>query len=178
MSQLNARTQWQDELSGEQTYHGWVRTNLVYLFLLSLTLEASQLNLASDIIADEQTTQTEGEAKGVQITTTVVTDSDGFELSTRGDNGKRGSHSKRPSMDYKRRDVLEAAATPRDLTTIVIGKREHGHSYDDGLSLRSLGEESFAKASELESQGGLSRIEPAARPPTDRQKDIGWRNML
>jgi len=25
LSQLNARSQWQAQLSGEQTYHGWVR---------------------------------------------------------------------------------------------------------------------------------------------------------
>lgn len=132
-----------------------------------------------DIIADEQTTQSDGGAKGVHITTTVVTD-DSLELSTRSDSGKhnhRGFHGKRPSMDYKR-DV-EMAATPQDVKTIVIGKRENSRrSHDDGLSLSSLDEESFAKANELESQRGLPPIEPTARSPRDRQKVIGWRNNM
>jgi hypothetical protein len=56
------------------------------------------------------------------------------------------------STDYQRPEV--ETATTQDVRKIVIGKRERerGHNHDDGLSIRSLDEESFEKADELESQ--------------------------
>ena len=64
------------------------------------------------------------------------------------------------STDDKRPEV-ETAAT-QDVRKIVIGKRERERHHDhDGLSICSLGEESFEKANELESQRDVSvAIEP------------------
>jgi len=73
------------------------------------------------------------------------------------------------STDDKRPEV-ETAAT-QGVRKIVIGKRERerDHDHDDGLSIRSLGEESFEKASELESQRDVTAtIEPRARLPPKR----------
>jgi len=59
------------------------------------------------------------------------------------------------STDYQRPEV-ESVGT-QDVRKIVIGKceceRDHDH---DGLSIHSLGEETFEKANELESQHNVS----------------------
>ena len=168
-----------------------------------------------------QQTEGDGETGGVQVTTTVVTNSNssgGFELSARGDYGEpvfppRRSTNKTLSVDYFKRSpppVIGTAAASKNMNAIVINKREREHDPDDGLSIRSLGDDddygedlgSFEKASELESQprrprfqhqhqhqldgrnlSFLSAVPPVAipaRPPRtrDRQRDIGWRNMI
>ena len=113
-------------------------------------------------------------------------------------------------MDYFKRSPPPTAAASKNMNAIVINKREREHDPDDGLSIRSLGDDddygedlgSFEKASELESQprrprfqhqhqhqldgrnlSFLSAVPPVAiptRPPRtrDRQRDIGWRNMI
>lgn len=60
------------------------------------------------------------------------------------------------STDYQRPEV-ETAGT-QDVRKIVIGKREceRDHDHDDGLSIHTLGEETFEKANELESQHNVS----------------------
>lgn len=214
LSQLNARSQWQTQLSGEQTYHGWVRYKTFYFIFFR-----PYLTLLSNFL-DTQT-EGDGETGGVQVTTTVVTNSNssgGFELSARGDYGEpvfppRRSTNKTLSVDYFKRSpppVIGTAAASKNMNAIVINKREREHDPDDGLSIRSLGDDddngedlgSFEKASELESQprrprfqhqhqhqldgrnlSFLSAVPPVAipaRPPRtrDRQRDIGWRNMI
>lgn len=157
----------------------------------------SSLNARSAWAGDlsgEQTfhwSQQQQTSRGVQITTTTVTQGDTFELAQRTDDEvaaevRRTTAKLRPSPGSE--DIKRSESNTSDVKRKPI-------AMDDGLSLRSFDGESTEDpaADDMESQSPrphrsnipvtivpMRGLDPTHAPYTDRRRDreLGWRDML